>query len=321
MASTFGKPVGKICEKRMSFEIKKGLFRSRNLVNLCIVAALWLLVAACAFNTRTENFPTNANAPANAPANQPKPAETKLNYDKTDKKEDSGDFIVDHARTIDARFTDLNEQIKKEKLLEKAADDLNKAFVLPNNVYLKSATCGKPNAEFDPETQTITVCFELMEHFAELYRSDGLKPDAADKKMFDAVRFAFLHEVGHALIHNYKLPVAGNEEDAADRCSLYINLEELGDSGVEAVLAASEAFRIEAKQTSSTRRDMSGEHLLKEQRYFNSLCMLYGLNSEKYGYFVREGFLPKERADRCPDEFRRMVESWTSLLEPWRKIN
>ena len=66
--------------------------------------------------------------------------------------------------------------------------------------------------------------------------------------MFDAVKFVFLHEIGHALMDAYKLPVTGSEEDAADRCAAFINISELGDEGVRNVMAAAEAFSIESKR-------------------------------------------------------------------------
>ena len=297
----------------------KTLFRKPNLTNLCMISALWLLVSACVFSTPKESVRTESNSQNNSSENSANVSNTKSSYDKPNKKEDKGDFIVEQNRSIDARFSDLDQKIRKEKLLEKAADDLNKALILPKDIRLRLETCGEANAEFDPKTQAITVCYELMEHFSNLYKSDGMKEDDADKKMFDATRFAFLHEVGHAMIHNYDLPIAGNEEDAADRCSSYINIEELGETGVRSVLAASDAFRIESKQKSATKRDMADEHLLKEQRFYNSLCMIYGSDEEKYEYFVRDGYLPKERAERCPGEYRRTVESWKNLLQPWRK--
>lgn len=261
----------------------------------------------------------DSNSRANLQTNAANVSDTSPSFEKSNKKEDKGDFIVEHLEVKDARFNDLDQKIKKEKLLEKAADDLNKALILPNNIFLRSKDCGEPNAEFDSKTESVTVCYELMEHFANLYKSDGMKPEDADKKMFDAVRFAFLHEVGHALIYNYDLPVTGNEEDAADRCSSYINIEELGDAGVKAVLAAADAFRIESKQKSATKRDLADEHLLQEQRFYNSLCMIYGADAEKYEYFVTDGYLPKERAARCPVEYQRTVDSWKNLLQPWRK--
>jgi hypothetical protein len=281
-----------------------------------VISVVWLLVSACVFSTGKDSVKTVGNSPTNASNNaNASPA----SFEKKNKKDDKGDFIVEHLDVTDARFDDIDQKIKKEKLLEKAADDLNKALILPNDIYLRSKNCGEPNAEFDPKTESITVCYELMEHFANLYKSDGMKPEDADKKMFDAVRFAFLHEVGHALIFNYDLPIAGNEEDAADRCSSYINIEELGDDGIRAVLAASDAFRIESKQKSTTKRDMADEHLLQEQRFYNSLCMIYGSDADKYAYFVTDGYLPQERAARCPGEYQRTVDSWKNLLQPWRK--
>ena len=305
--------------KRMLRRKIKTLFRKPNLINLCLVGTIWLSVSACVFSTQKESDKTVSNSTSNVTENTAAVTNTKSSFDKPDKKEDKGDFIVRHPEITNARFAELDQKIKREKFLEKAADDLNKALILPNDVFLSSKDCGEANAEFDPKTQTITVCYELMEHFSSLYKSEGMGAEEADKKMFDAARFAFLHEVGHAMIYNYDLPVAGNEEDAADRCSSYINIEELGETGVKAVLAASDAFRIESKQKTNTKREMADEHLLKEQRFYNSLCMIYGSDSEKYEYFVSDGYLPKERAARCPGEYARTVDSWKSLLEPWRK--
>jgi len=319
IASIHGKSVGKIFKKRMMAQNNKTLLRSRNFINLLIISAVWLSVSGCVFSTGKESVKVNENLPTNSQNTSGGVSNTKSSFDKPGKKEDKGDFIVEYPEVKNARFTELDRKIKKEKLLEKAADDLNKALSLPNNIYLRSKDCGKPNAEFDPKTQAITVCYELMEHFNNLFLSEKMKPEDADKKMFDAVRFAFLHEVGHALIHNYNLPIAGNEEDAADRCSSYINIEELGDNGVKAVLAAADAFHIESKQGGATKRDMADEHLLQEQRFYNSLCMIYGSDSEKYEYFVKDGYLPKERAVRCPFEYQRTVDSWINLLQPWRK--
>jgi hypothetical protein len=307
----------------MLFQKIQTLFRKSNVINLFMVSAVWLFVSACVFSTGKENPKADSNSQNNsansAADNAANVSNTKSSFEKPDKKEDKGDFIVEHAAVKNARFIELDQKIKKEKLLEKAADDLNKALILPADIFLSSKDCGEPNAEFNPKTQAITVCYELMEHFSNLYKSDGMKAEEADKKMFDAVRFAFLHEVGHALIYNYNLPIAANEEDAADRCSSYINIEELGDAGVSAVIAAADAFRIESKQKSTTKRDMADEHLLKEQRFYNSLCMIYGSNAEKYEYFVRDGYLPKERAGRCPGEYQRTVDGWKNLLQPWRK--
>ncbi|HEY0428354.1 MAG TPA: DUF4344 domain-containing metallopeptidase [Pyrinomonadaceae bacterium] len=288
---------------------------SRNLSNLAAVTAIFVVVTGCVFRSGSETErPVNQASPTSNSANAVMPK----NYTATE-NEDKGDFIVQHSEVKNPKYAEIDRQIKSDKTLEKAADKLNRALILPNDIFLRTKDCNEANAAFDPNDNSVTVCYELMEHFYKLYRSAGDGEQKAYDKMFDAVRFAFLHEIGHALIYSYKLPVTGSEEDAADRCSSFINIEELGDEGVRAVLAAADAFNIESKQKISDERSMADEHLLQEQRFYNSLCMIYGSDTEKFAYLERDGYLPKERAARCESEFDKTVESWVRLLAPWRK--
>lgn len=290
--------------------------RSQNPINLVIALLTVILTAACII-TGGRDSTTEKQTPSASPNEDATPVAKKS--EKPGSKDDAGDFKVEYQKLSSSKYESLDKKVKNERLLENAAEDLNRALKLPEDVFLTARDCGEANAEFDPNTQTITVCYELMERFYNLYRSDGMSADAADAKMFDAIRFVFLHEVGHAMIFNYKLPIMGNEEDAADRCSSYINIEELGDKGVKAVLAAADGFRIDSRRESRSKRDLADEHLLQEQRLYNSLCMIYGSNPDKYEYFVDDGYLPEDRARRCPQEYQRTVDSWVNLLAPWRK--
>jgi hypothetical protein len=290
----------------------------RNLANLLLVLSLLVFVTACVCTSNRNDDPAPARPVAanasDAPATNPD--------DKTagkDKKTDDGDFLVEHVPVQNARYAEVDRQVKEEKLLEKAADQLNRALILPHDIQLRTKDCGEVNAFYNPNDPSVTVCYELMEHFFKVFKSAGNNDEKAYDKMFDAVRFVFLHEIGHALIDTYKLPIMGNEEDAADRCSSFINLKELGDEGVEAVFAAADAFAIESKLNPNDNRSLADEHLLQEQRFYNSLCMIYGSNTTKYSNIVTEGYLPKERAVRCPGEYQKTVDSWVNLLEPWRK--
>lgn len=289
-----------------------------NLLNLIAVFAVLVVATACVCTSGNRR---GASEPQKSPSPKTETSPTSDRSKKSDSKknEDKGDFVVRSTKLKSSKYQDLDTKVRDERLLEKAASDLNRALILPEDIFVTAGECGEPNAQFDPNDQTITVCYELMERFYNLYRSDGMSAGDADKKMFDAIRFVFLHEVGHALIYNYKLPIMGNEEDAADRCSSYINIEELGDAGVKAVLAAADGFRIESRGETRSKRQLADEHLLQEQRYYNSLCMIYGSDPDKYDYFVSDGYLPEERAQRCPQEYSRAVDSWVNLLSPWRK--
>lgn len=284
--------------------------------------SILFIITACVCPSDRDSVPSNSPPSSDSSKNEQNQSKV-VSKDKDErtknKKADEGDFIVEHIAVKNQRYAEIDRQIKEDKTLEKAADKLNRALILPNDITLRTKDCGEINALFDSNDQSVTVCYELMEHFYKLFRSSGDNNQKAYDNMFDAVRFAFLHEIGHALIYNYKLPITGSEEDAADRCSSFINLTELGDIGVRSVLAASDAFKIESKGNVPSERNLADEHLLQEQRSYNSLCMTYGSNPTKYAFIVKDGYLPQSRAERCPSEYERTAQSWSDLLAPWRK--
>lgn len=293
---------------------------NRNLLNICAIFIILFVITACVCNTdRTANQSVPENESKTLEKNENKEEKTKKEERSESKEKDRGDFIVEHIEVKNPRYEDIDIEIKEAKTLEKAAVKLNAALSLPNDIYLRTKDCDQINAFYDPTDSSVTVCYELMEHFFKLFKSNGETDDMASQKMSEAVQFVFLHEIGHALIDTYKLPITANEEDAADRCSSFINIEELGEDGVNAVFSAAEAFRLESKGKVPSQRNLADEHLLQEQRFYNALCMLYGSNMRKYTDIVDKGFLPEARAVRCPTEYERTVESWKKLLEPWIK--
>lgn len=287
---------------------------NRNHVNLILAVGTLVLVTACFCKPDRQSAPKTGSDEPTVSNTSKSPQSDNRKSEKADK----GDFLVEHLEVSTPRYVEIDKQVKDEKLLTKAAEQLNRSLSLPHDIPLRTKDCKEVNAYYDSRDHSVTMCYELMEYFFKTFKSDGRDDDEAYKKMFSAVRFVFLHEIGHALIDAYKLPIMGGEEDAADRCSSFINLKELGEEGVEAVFAASEAFAIESKR-STGKRNLADEHLLQEQRFYNSLCMIYGSNPTKYSRILTEGFLPKERAVRCPTEYQRTVDSWITLLQPWRK--
>lgn len=288
-----------------------------NLANLAFAASILFLVTGCFCSADREFGPDSPDIFANqantgsAPKNAAPAA--------SGKKKDEGDFVVQHTEIDSPKYKEIDRQVKEAKLLENAAEKLNAALSLPRDIFLRTKACDEINAFYDANDRSVTMCYELMEHFYRTFKSVGTPDEQAYEKMNDAVRFVFLHEIAHAVIDQYKLPVAGNEEDAADRASAYINLKELGDEGVRAVYAAADAFAIESKQSDNSKRNLADEHLLREQRFYNSLCMIYGSDPEKHNKIVADNYLPKERAVRCKGEYQRAVDSWINLLGPWRK--
>lgn len=286
----------------------------QNTINLILAGAILLLVTAC-FCRSDRNDGSLFDPPSERESSS---NDNRRRQPDSSHPKDKGDFLVQHLDVQTPRYLELEKEIKDRELLESAATKLNKALALPHDIALRTKDCKEVNAFYDPNDRSITMCFELMEHFYKIFQAAGTAEADSYDKMFDAVQFVFLHEIGHALIDAYKLPVAGNEEDAADRLSAYVNLNELGEEGIRAIFAAADAFAIESKLQKPGKTSLAGEHLLSEQRFYNALCMIYGSDSAKYSRIVSEGYLPRERAVRCPSEYKRTIESWITLLEPWR---
>lgn len=286
-----------------------------NLINLFVIVLFFLIIFGCVCRSAREK---EIEKPIGDEPKKVSSETSEKNYTNS-KIKDEGDFLVEYIELKNPKYERIANQVKEEKLLEDAAERLNKALVLPHDISLRAKDCEEVNALYNPNDHSITVCYELMEHFYKIFKSVGRSEETASQNMFDSVRFVFLHELGHALIDSYNLPITGNEEDAADRLSSYICLEELGEVGVRSAIAISDEFAIETKQNPSQKRDFYDEHLLSEQRLYNILCMIYGSDSEKHKDIVEKGHLPRERAEKCESEYEKTSQAWKNLLKPFRK--
>lgn len=136
------------------------------------------------------------------------------------------------------------------------------------------------------------------------------------------VQFTLCHELAHALIATFDIPVLGPEEAAADQiatlCVLYPETTTHQDpQAIEKLVAVADAWRLEwemDKESGGTA--YWDEHALDIQRYYNVLCMLYGSDPEKYEGLPDQVDFPWQRAWSCADhEYDRAVRAGQWLLE------
>src|SRR5712692_212974 len=217
------------------------------------------------------------------------------------KPQGKGRFKAVYGPIKNKDYAKAQEELRKEKALEMIADGLNQEFILPVDVTLTFTECGTVNAFYDPERQQISMCYELLEHFYEIFKPDAKSDAELDDAVLGAVFFVFYHELGHALIHVLDLPVTGKEEDAVDQLSTLI-LADGTDEGEKAVIDGARWFLLEEDQndTDIDKLPFWDEHSLNQQRFFNIVCWLYGQDEKKYAFLVKKEILPEERAARCP---------------------
>jgi hypothetical protein len=68
-------------------------------------------------------------------------------------------------------------------------------------------------------------------------------------------------------------------------------------------------------QTVATKR-LADEHPTWDSVFFNTLCLAYGA-AELFKDIVANGYLPKERAEGCDDEYAQVAYAFKTLIGPY----
>lgn len=105
--------------------------------------------------------------------------------------------------------------IRNNGVLEEIVASLNTLYKLPHDVMIRFRRLNTSNAFYNPNDRSIEFSLEMVEElyqtFSGLYKDQQLI-DATT----DAAVFVLFHEIGHALIHIFNIPISGREEEAAD---------------------------------------------------------------------------------------------------------
>ncbi len=175
---------------------------------------------------------------------------------------------------------------------------------------------------YDPGINKIWIPYAFIEEVkarfvAANYEESGV---SADDATMDSLLHTLFHELAHALIYNYELPIVGKEEDAADALATVL-LIRFFDQGQELAISAADLFDLESEESEEelTAESFWDEHSLDSQRYYSTLCHVYGSAPQKYESLLEESAFSEERAESCIEEYDIMLSSWMKLLEPHMK--
>ncbi|QDO86390.1 hypothetical protein FM037_27860 [Shewanella psychropiezotolerans] len=170
---------------------------------------------------------------------------------------------------------------------------------------------------FDPDSSQILIPYEFVtEVYARFhhdnYQETGVSPEDATR---DVLMHTLAHEYGHAYIFSNQVIVLGKEEDAVDTLATLMLIHSF-DNGADIALSAADLFSLEDEDIKELDDDhFWDEHSLDAQRYFSTLCLIYGSNPEKYGKVISKAQLEIERDSYCEEEYFRQTENWDRLKE------
>ena len=202
--------------------------------------------------------------------------------------------------------------------IEKVISELNQRLILPFDMEVSFEDCEEPDAYYDPETHSITLCHQLVDVYYLLFAKKVKDKTKLDNAVRAATAATFFHELGHGLVDAWKIPTTGREEDAVDQLSTLVLIEATED-GEQMALEGALTFKLYADLTRNEEKILWDEHSLDEQRFFDTICLVYGHDEEKYAYLVEKGTLPDERAALCTEDYDKVSRSWHQLLAPYVK--
>jgi len=224
-------------------------------------------------------------------------------------------FRYEKRKTFGRTASDHTVLISQQAVY-RTGRELKNIIALPFEVEVVFRECNSPDSYYDEVSHEIVICYELIDVYSELFARTIKTRTVRDEAAKGAVVSMFLHEVAHVLIDGWDLSITGREEDAADQFSTLMLINGLPDSE-EMALHGARSFESLALIEKGLEKDYSDSHSVDEQRFYNTICLVYGHRPERYEYLVRNGSLPAERAVECKEEYSRVNKSWQTLLAPY----
>ncbi len=165
--------------------------------------------------------------------------------------------------------------------------------------------CGLSNAFYRPRADEVLVCAELL---LDMQRKQPASDGNPLRTAVHGTRFWLAHEIGHAVIARYNLPITGDEDPAADEFAGWMLARAQDWIGL---MSASLVFRAMAQSEEWTYERVIDVHGLDAQRAARLDCwtnLRPGMNLSA---------IPRARADACAVQIARAQRSWTHLLEQY----
>lgn len=208
----------------------------------------------------------------------------------------------------------LKEDIKQSGINQTVAELSDQLF--PFNSTLTMQYGGEEGPMYDPETHTVHIPYSFYAestHYFAKNKYDEKYGKSAQLGAIDTLLHTLLHEAGHAYIADQKIAVLGKEEDAVDNFAtlLMLNYVENGD---DAAISAADMFAFESDDRPDYYDfgEYIDEHSFDLQRYFSTLCLVYGSDPEKHAKLLDEvenDYL-KDRKDFCIYNFQTLDDNW-----------
>jgi hypothetical protein len=237
-----------------------------------------------------------------------------------------GHFVLVYTMPKKQVYKDIQTIFRDSGQFQSIIKSINNEFIFPETITVTFLQGDGP--VYLPDTKTIQMSYDFIFYLTTLYVDRY--PNATDDEMMDfslrTTTFLFYHEMAHAFIDLYQLPIVSNEETAADSLAVILALE-FSKDGFKTVMDSAELFDLldQAGPKKYDESDYWDEHALDAQRFYNILCMVYGKYPEKVTNRLKsidnkklDRFI-EERGEACIGLYDQQLNAWSQLLKPYFK--
>ena len=204
--------------------------------------------------------------------------------------------------------------------LSKIASGLSHNIAIPVQLKIRVHN-GTAGPFYDPKTKTVNLTYGFVDIEARVFRraEPTIKDFDLGERLGALDGFILMHELGHAFVDIFKLPITGREEDAVDELATVLMTKDITGGDQFAFFAAQFFHYLSQDRRAYTESDYWNEHSLDSQRAYNIVCWVAGYSPADYQRIKRLGILGQDRLQRCPAEYQQKVTAWTTLLKPYAR--
>ncbi|KAB1458033.1 DUF4344 domain-containing metallopeptidase [Vibrio panuliri] len=220
--------------------------------------------------------------------------------------------------------TSKQEQQAKQAIIDSEVNlllvELSEQY-FPFKTPLTVSYGGEDGPLYDPANHTMMMPYHFYSEALDYFTKNDYQEKydrAPELGAIDTILHTLLHEAGHAYIEDQSIPVLGKEEDAVDNFAVVMMLEYVED-GDNAAISAADMFAFESQDRPDYYAvdEYIDEHSFDLQRYFSTLCLIYGSDPEKHSNLLDE--IGKEsladRKDFCISHYQTINSNWHTYLK------
>ncbi|MEM9382023.1 MAG: DUF4344 domain-containing metallopeptidase [Planctomycetota bacterium] len=150
-------------------------------------------------------------------------------------------------------------------------------------------------------------------------------PEGKATRAFKLSKFAHdvtvhvvLHEMGHALVREFDLPILGNEETLADAFATHYLTRHMPERAVDVLVARTESLMSEARKVARDEWSVRGEHNSDARRAYQIAALAVAAGSDGYRRVAEVVGMTEEEMRSARDYGSEIHRSWRRVLAPHR---